>query len=90
MVNQFWACLFQIGISLLMIYYKLGLGFLGALCVLAIVIPWNTYVTRRLKRFQSIEMGYKDDRINMLTEILNGIKCLKLYGWEHSFAVSNS
>lgn len=85
MINQFWACSFQILVSLLMIYYKLGLGFLGALFVLAIVIPWNTYVTRRLKQFQSIEMGYKDDRINMLTEILNGIKCLKLYGWEHSF-----
>ena len=30
-------------------------------------------------------MGYKDDRVNMLSEILNGIKCLKLYSWEHSF-----
>lgn len=85
MLNQSWACFFQIIVSLFMIYYKLGLGCLGALCVLAIVVPWNTFVTRRLKRFQSIEMKYKDERVNILSEILNGIKCLKLYGWEHKF-----
>lgn len=39
-----------------MIYYKLKLGFLGALIVLIVVIPWNTFITRKLKGYQSIEM----------------------------------
>ena len=30
-------------------------------------------------------MGYKDERINMLSEILNGIKVLKLNNCEHDF-----
>lgn len=68
-----------------MIYNKLGLGFLGAVFCIAIIFPWNTFVTRRLKRYQATEMGYKDDRVNMLSEILNGMKCLKLYAWEHAF-----
>ena len=31
------------------------------------------------------QMKYKDARIKMITEVLNGIKVLKLYAWEESF-----
>lgn len=31
-------------------------------------------------------MKYKDARIKLMNEILNGIKVLKLYAWESSFA----
>lgn len=30
-------------------------------------------------------MQYKDTRIKLMNEILNGIKVLKLYAWENSF-----
>lgn len=30
-------------------------------------------------------MELKDDRIKAITEVLNGIKVLKLYAWEESF-----
>ena len=30
-------------------------------------------------------MKLKDTRINLTSEVLNGIKVLKLYGWEKSF-----
>ena len=68
-----------------MIYNKLALGFLGAVLCIMVVFPWNTFVTRRLKSFQATEMRFKDDRVNILSEILNGMKCLKLYAWEHAF-----
>ena len=32
-------------------------------------------------------MNYKDDRIKLMNEILNGIKVLKMYAWEMSFKV---
>ena len=30
-------------------------------------------------------MAFKDSRIKLMNEILNGIKILKLYAWEDSF-----
>ena len=30
------------------------------------------------------QMKYKDERIKMMSEILNGMKVLKLYSWEKS------
>lgn len=34
--------------------------------------------------FQVEQMKYKDERVKMMSEILNGMKVLKLYAWEES------
>ena len=41
--------------------------------------------TRRCGHSQIMQMRWKDQRIKLMNEILNGIKVLKLYGWETSF-----
>ncbi|CAI9599120.1 unnamed protein product [Staurois parvus] len=40
----------------------------------------------KTRAFQVEQMQYKDSRIKLMNEILNGIKVLKLYAWEPSFA----
>lgn len=42
-------------------------------------------VTSYMYSTQVEQMKYKDDRIKLMNEILNGIKVLKLYAWEISF-----
>ncbi len=37
------------------------------------------------RKYQLTQMLNKDKRIKLMSEILNGIKVLKLYGWERSF-----
>jgi hypothetical protein len=39
-----------------------------------------------LNFFQAIQLREKDQRMKVMNEILNGIKILKLYAWENSFA----
>ena len=34
-------------------------------------------------------MKLKDERIKVMSEVLNGIKLLKMYSWEMSFMVGN-
>ena len=41
--------------------------------------------TRHCRHSQIMQMRWKDQRIKLMNEILNGIKVLKLYGWETSF-----
>ena len=38
-----------------------------------------------MEKYQFSQMKKKDERVRIITEILNGIKVIKLYGWELSF-----
>lgn len=38
-----------------------------------------------MEQYQFSQMKKKDERVRIITEILNGIKVIKLYGWELSF-----
>lgn len=38
-----------------------------------------------MEKYQFNQMKKKDERVRIITEILNGIKVIKLYGWELSF-----
>ena len=38
-----------------------------------------------MEKYNTKQMTLKDERVNLITEILNGIKVLKLYAWEKSF-----
>ena len=38
-----------------------------------------------MEKYQKIQMNQKDIRVNLVNEILNAIKVLKLYAWEKSF-----
>lgn len=49
---------------------------------------WEIQVAGNKRRhlfFQISQMKEKDGRIKLITEILNGMKVLKLYAWEESF-----
>merc|ERR1712218_407053 len=50
------------------------------------MIPLNGYVAGKMKKYQVTMMKNKDKRVKLMDEVLNGIKVLKLYAWEPSFA----
>jgi hypothetical protein len=41
-------------------------------------------MSRVYKKFEIAQMKYKDDRLRIVTDVLNGIKLVKFYGWEES------
>ena len=53
---------------------------------MVLMIPLNAVVAERMKKYQYSQMKDKDKRTKLMDEILNGIKVLKLYAWEPSFA----
>ncbi|MGH0168853.1 UNVERIFIED_CONTAM: hypothetical protein FKN15_055569 [Acipenser sinensis] len=68
------------------IYRKyLGPSVLAGVAVMVLLIPLNAAIAMKTRAFQVEQMQYKDARIKLMSEILNGIKVLKLYAWENSF-----
>lgn len=72
----------QIATVLISLYFLLGKAIIGGLLVMIIMIPINSYLTKKLKWLTKTQMKYKDARIKTITEILSSIKSIKLYAWE--------
>ncbi|CAH1105172.1 unnamed protein product [Psylliodes chrysocephalus] len=84
-LNLIWSAPLQICLSLYFLWQELGPSVLAGLTLLIILIPINGFIANRVKTLQVKQMKNKDERVKLMNEILNGIKVLKLYAWEHSF-----
>ena len=49
------------------------------------MLPLNAIIWTIMERYQTKQMILKDERVRVITEILAGVKVLKLFSWEDSF-----
>lgn len=84
-INSAWLAPIQIFISLYFLWDILGVATLAGLAVMILLIPVNAWCAKMFTSQNTRQMKYKDKRMKMTTEVLNGIKVLKLYAWEPSF-----
>ncbi|XP_076273672.1 multidrug resistance-associated protein 1-like [Rhynchophorus ferrugineus] len=80
-----WSAPLQLGLAIYFLWKEVGPSILAGLAVMLLLIPVNFLIIRKSKALQFRQMRYKDERVKMMNEILNGIKVLKLYAWEPSF-----
>ncbi|XP_052813608.1 multidrug resistance-associated protein 1-like isoform X2 [Mya arenaria] len=80
-----WSCPLQIILSLIFLYFTVGYSMFAGLGVMVLLVPLNWFITTKLQGYEEMQMAFKDSRIKLMTEILNGIKILKLYAWEIAF-----
>ncbi|XP_046682849.1 multidrug resistance-associated protein 1-like isoform X3 [Homalodisca vitripennis] len=66
----------------------LGVATLAGVAVLVILIPINIVITSRVRTLHLRQMKHKDERVKSVSEVLSGIKVLKMYAWEQSFRKS--
>ncbi|XP_063312149.1 ATP-binding cassette sub-family C member 3 [Pelobates fuscus] len=85
-LNMLWSAPLQIFLALFFLWQALGPSVLAGVAVMVLLIPINAFIAMKTRAFQVEQMQYKDSRIKLMNEILNGIKVLKLYAWEPSFA----
>ncbi|KAG1678435.1 Multidrug resistance-associated protein 1 [Nymphon striatum] len=67
------------------LFIYLGIATLAGLSVLAVLIPINTGISNLVHIIQKEFLDIKDQRVKMITEVLAGMKVLKLYAWESPF-----
>ncbi|KZS17365.1 ABC transporter [Daphnia magna] len=84
-LNMLWSAPLQIALAIYFLYQILGPSVFAGLGVMILLIPVNGVLANATKKLQIQQMKYKDKRVKMMSEILSGIKVLKLYAWEPSF-----
>ncbi|XP_045534710.1 multidrug resistance-associated protein 1 isoform X1 [Papilio machaon] len=84
-LNMIWSAPLQIALALYFLWGILGPSVLAGLAVMIVLIPVNGLIANRVKTLQIKQMKYKDERVKLMNEVLNGIKVLKMYAWEPSF-----
>ncbi|XP_030603605.1 canalicular multispecific organic anion transporter 1-like [Archocentrus centrarchus] len=84
-IHLLWSCPLQIIISIVFLWLELGPSVLAGLGVMVLMVPINGLLATKARKIQVENMKFKDKRMKIMNEILNGIKILKLYAWEPSF-----
>ncbi|XP_057885672.1 ATP-binding cassette sub-family C member 2 [Melospiza georgiana] len=84
-IHQLWSSPLQIILSIVFLWGELGPSVLAGIATLLLLLPINAFLVAKAKTIQERNMKNKDERMKIMTEILNGIKILKLFAWEPSF-----
>ncbi|XP_030623305.1 ATP-binding cassette sub-family C member 9 [Chanos chanos] len=83
-----WAMPVQIIMGVILLYYLLGYSALVGAIVIVLLAPIQYLIATKLADAQKSTLDYSTDRLKKTTEILKGIKLLKLYAWENIFCHS--
>ncbi|KAI0656583.1 multidrug resistance-associated ABC transporter [Cubamyces menziesii] len=85
--NREWLRLFfqsptRIGIAIAFMYSVLGWSALVGLATLLALLPFPGYLSAWIQSFQKGMMSTTDARVQIINEVLNVIRMIKLFGWE--------
>ncbi|XP_076016189.1 ATP-binding cassette sub-family C member 9 [Genypterus blacodes] len=83
-----WAMPVQIVMGVILLYYLLGCSALVGAAVIVLLAPVQYLIATKLANTQKSTLEHSTDRLKTTTEILKGIKLLKLYAWENIFCNS--
>ncbi|CAF1369283.1 unnamed protein product [Adineta steineri] len=83
--HAFWSLPVQIIIVLYLLYKQIGLTFLTGLAFAIILIPINKVIASKIAILSQDMMLYKDERVKLISEILYGIRTIKMNTYENYF-----
>ncbi|XP_040212845.1 multidrug resistance-associated protein 1-like isoform X1 [Rana temporaria] len=83
--NYFWSAPLTIIVAMYFLWQTLGVAVFAGVGVFILNLPFMTLFGVAIKKLQEEQMKQKDSRIKLISEVLQGIKVLKLYAWENAF-----
>ncbi|CAG8746147.1 2894_t:CDS:10, partial [Cetraspora pellucida] len=81
-----WCSPIQICVALSLLIFNIGLSALVGFALLVLIGPMQGMVMSLLARTRAKAASVADERVKLTQEILLGIKEIKCYAWEDSFA----
>ncbi|TVY84175.1 ATP-dependent bile acid permease [Lachnellula suecica] len=76
----------QLIVAVYLLYTILGLSSIPGLVVMVILLPVNIGLARGFGRLQKKVMAATDKRIHTTNEVLQNIRIIKYFAWEHRFS----
>ena len=84
-IHNFWTAPIIIVLGVILLYNFIGNAALVGVSVLVLSIPLQGVIAFKTFKAQKLMAKETDKRNNLVNEALQGIKILKLYGWEDSY-----
>uniref|UniRef100_A0A803WEM7 Multidrug resistance-associated protein 4 n=1 Tax=Ficedula albicollis TaxID=59894 RepID=A0A803WEM7_FICAL len=81
-----WAGPLQAIAVTVLLWVKIGPSCLAGMAVLIILLPVQTCIGRLFSSLRSKTAALTDVRIRTMNEVISGMKIIKMYAWEKSFA----
>jgi len=84
-LHAFWSLPFQFGVTLYLLYQQVGVSFLAGLLFTILVIPVNKFIANKIGDLSTKMMQAKDNRVNVMSELVAGIRVIKYFNWQKFF-----
>ncbi|NWX88406.1 MRP4 protein, partial [Nothoprocta pentlandii] len=81
-----WAGPIQAIAVTVLLWMEIGPSCLAGMAVLIILLPVQTCIGRLFSSLRSKTAAFTDVRIRTMNEVISGMKIIKMYAWEKSFA----
>ncbi|XP_046310887.1 ATP-binding cassette sub-family C member 4 isoform X3 [Marmota monax] len=69
-----------------LLWMEIGISCLAGMVVLVILLPLQSCIGKLFSSLRSKTAAYTDARIRTMNEVITGIRIIKMYAWEKSFA----
>lgn len=77
------AVILSIG-CVLTLFYFIGWSAVVAVLLMALLIPMTSYLSKNFMKLEEEMMSYRDQRLTLMTQLLNAIRVVKYFVWEKS------
>jgi ATP-binding cassette subfamily C (CFTR/MRP) protein 4 len=68
-------------VAAIMLYRLLGVAAIPACATIFLMVPLQSWFSRKLAKYRRTTMGFTDQRVKVIKEILVGSQIVKMYNW---------
>ncbi|XP_053612286.1 ATP-binding cassette sub-family C member 10 [Plodia interpunctella] len=83
--HALWSIPLQLVITLFLLYQQVGVSFLAGVAFSVVLIPVNKVIANKIGQLSTDLMHHKDIRVGLMSDLLKGIRTVKMHVWEDYF-----
>ncbi|KAF9279758.1 hypothetical protein BGZ68_007716 [Mortierella alpina] len=84
-IHYLWSSIVEIIIAVVLLYNEVRFAMFASLGVIVIILGISAATSPHIGKHYVAMMMFSDERMKLITELVNSVKSIKLYGWESYF-----